>query len=135
MKEIKAAPLLLTILLCFVAFCVGYGIGQEKDADAVRIYTERTATAAPTDAADDTQSPAATDAPTLLNINRATARELTALPGIGDTLAQRIVAYREAHGDFASIDAITEVSGIGEKRFEAIQNLITVEETDENSNR
>lgn len=141
MKEIKAAPLLSVLLLCLVTFCVGYALGREENADAVRIYTERTAstTAAPDETDEGTEAPDATPTVTgeaaLVNINRATAEELTALPGIGDTLAQRIVAYREEHGAFASVEAITEVSGIGEKRFEAIQNLITVEEPNENTDR
>ena len=61
-----------------------------------------------------------------LNINAATVEELTALPGIGETLAQRIVHYREQHGDFTTVDGLYSVSGIGEKRLEAIREYITV---------
>lgn len=63
----------------------------------------------------------------LTNINSATAQELEELPGIGPTLAERIVAYRQAHGDFASIEAIQQVTGIGPACFEQIRFLITVE--------
>ena len=56
----------------------------------------------------------------------ATREELTVLPGIGDTLAGRIVDYRETHGGFASVEEIQNVSGIGEKRFAAIRDWITV---------
>ena len=55
-----------------------------------------------------------------------TVEELTALPGIGETLAQRIVDYREQHGDFTTVDGLRNVSGIGEKRLEAIREYITV---------
>ena len=61
-----------------------------------------------------------------LNINAASVEELTALPGIGETLAQRIVDYREQHGDFTTVDGLRNVSGIGEKRLEAIREYITV---------
>jgi len=61
-----------------------------------------------------------------ININLATQTELTDLPGIGSVLASRIVDYRRAHGDFQRIEDIRNVSGIGEKRYEAIQDKITV---------
>lgn len=62
-----------------------------------------------------------------VNINTATVKELDdALPGIGPTLAQRIVDYREQHGPFRSPEDIKNVSGIGERRFEQIKDLITI---------
>ncbi|MGB9791141.1 MAG: helix-hairpin-helix domain-containing protein [Thermacetogeniaceae bacterium] len=62
-----------------------------------------------------------------VNINTASAKELDeALPGIGPTLAQRIVEYREQHGPFRSVEDIKNVSGIGERRFEQIKDLITI---------
>ena len=60
-----------------------------------------------------------------ININLATQSELTDLPGIGNVLASRIVDYRRQHGDFQKIEDIRNVSGIGEKRYEAIQDKIT----------
>ncbi len=62
----------------------------------------------------------------LININTATAAELTALPGIGEAKAKKIVAYREANGNFGSIEEIKNVSGIGDGTFENIKNNITV---------
>jgi comEA protein len=55
-----------------------------------------------------------------IDINRAGAEELTSLPGIGPALAQRIVAYREQHGPFASIEALQQVSGIGPQTVQGI---------------
>jgi competence protein ComEA len=49
----------------------------------------------------------------VLNVNRATAVELEALPGIGPALARRIVADRESRGAFATVDALDRVPGIG----------------------
>ena len=64
-----------------------------------------------------------------LNLNTASAEELTALPGIGEELARRIVEYREEHGPYENIEGIMKVSGIGEGKFEEIRERITVEET------
>ena len=47
-----------------------------------------------------------------VDLNTATAEELDTLPGIGESLARRIIAYREANGPFGSIEEIMEVSGI-----------------------
>jgi competence protein ComEA len=62
----------------------------------------------------------------LLNINNANARQLEELPGIGTVLAERIIEYRESNGVFRNIEEIKDVPGIGEKKFEAIKELITV---------
>lgn len=62
-----------------------------------------------------------------ININTASISELESLPGIGRVLAERIVSFRETNGPFKSIEDIKKVSGIGDKRFEAIKDLIFVE--------
>lgn len=62
-----------------------------------------------------------------VNINKAPASELAdRLNGIGPALSQRIVDYRESNGAFQKIEDIKNVSGIGEKKFEAIKDHITV---------
>lgn len=48
-----------------------------------------------------------------ININTADAHELQRLPGIGEKRAQDIIAYREEHGPFETVDELDEVSGIG----------------------
>ncbi len=63
-----------------------------------------------------------------LNINAATADELDQLPGIGPALAQGIVAYRAAHGPFATIEDIQNVPDIGPRTYEAIAPFITIAE-------
>lgn len=62
----------------------------------------------------------------LVNINTATKDELDSLPGIGPTIAQRIIDYRNENGAFNTIEEIMNVSGIGSATFEEIQDLITV---------
>jgi competence protein ComEA len=60
-----------------------------------------------------------------LNINTATADELDELPGIGEVIAQRIVAYRETNGAFATVDELAEVAGISERMVDELRPLIT----------
>lgn len=62
-----------------------------------------------------------------ININSAGIDSLSTLDGIGRGLAQRIIDYREKHGNFEVIQDIMKVNGIGEKRFESIKDYITVE--------
>lgn len=63
-----------------------------------------------------------------VNINTASPETLTALPGIGEALAERIVSYREENGPFAAPEELTRVSGIGEKTFANLKDYITVED-------
>ena len=61
-----------------------------------------------------------------ISINTANRETLMTLDGIGETLAQRIIDYREIYGDFASVDDLLNLQGIGEKRLAAIRDKITV---------
>lgn len=61
----------------------------------------------------------------LININTASQVELESLPGIGPSTAQKILDYRETHGPFPQIEAILEVPGIGEVKFQQIRDLIS----------
>ena len=63
----------------------------------------------------------------LVDLNRATEGELCTLPGIGQTRAQAIIAYREASGGFRSIDEIQNVSGIKSGTYEKIKNKFKVQ--------
>ncbi|MGI6376278.1 MAG: helix-hairpin-helix domain-containing protein [Anaerolineae bacterium] len=63
----------------------------------------------------------------LVNINTATQAELETLPHIGPALAGRIIAHRQAQGPFGRIEDLKQVSGIGDKTFADLQNLITVD--------
>jgi len=62
----------------------------------------------------------------LININKATIKELMKLPSIGEAKAQAIISYRESNGLFKNINEIVNVKGIGESLFEQIKNYITI---------
>lgn len=59
-----------------------------------------------------------------ININTASAEQLTELPGIGPAYAQRIVEWREENGKFTSKEQLLEIRGIGQRRLEVIIPLI-----------
>ncbi len=89
------------------------GTMARADLDKVRLYVPE---------AGEEQGPQKVD------INRAEARLLEALPGIGETFAQRIVDYRQQNGPFRNTHDLLNVSGIGEATYEHIKDLITVSE-------
>lgn len=61
-----------------------------------------------------------------IDVNRAEAWLLEALPGVGETLAQRIVDYRQKNGPFSSVYELLDVAGIGPSVYEKIESMITV---------
>jgi len=67
------------------------------------------------------------DEPNLpIDINKADAEDFINLPGIGDKLASQIINYRNLHGDFNTAEELMNVKGVGESKFEAIKDMITV---------
>lgn len=76
--------------------------------------------------------PSSTPVGPLLDLNRAKAGELEALPGIGAVLAQRVIAFRESLGGFGKIEDLREVKGIGAKKFDQLKLLVTVSTSDSN---
>ncbi len=61
-----------------------------------------------------------------ININRATARQLDSLDGIGPVIAARIVEYRKVNGSFLSVDDLQKVSGIGAAKFAQIKAKVRI---------
>jgi len=61
-----------------------------------------------------------------VNLNTATAEQLDSLDGIGPAMAQRIIAYRQAHGGFGSVQELDRIPGIGPKRLAALRGKVTV---------
>lgn len=158
MKRINFGVILIAITAVFLALCLGYYLGANSSSDSIQVITQRSEdnaeasaalrsdTRAPLESTEDTEMPSSAltentesipsaTAAFPMNINTASAEELALLPGIGEVLAGRIVAYREEHGAFVSIEELMDVKGIGEKRFEAIRDKITVEDNDENTGR
>ena len=62
-----------------------------------------------------------------ININTASAQELEQLPGVGKVIAERIVVYREQYGRFRRPEELMMVSGVSDKKFREIREMIVVE--------
>lgn len=61
-----------------------------------------------------------------LDLNTATLQQLMLLPGIGESLGQRIIDYRTEHNGFTSVEELKQVSGIGDKKFAEIMPYVKV---------
>lgn len=116
--KIKRIPILLLVL--FTAFAVlapqtGMGAGEKAVQPPTKAGAEKAGAGA---AAGAISGP--------VNINTASAEELAKLPGIGPKIAEEIVSYRKNHGPFKTTRDITNVKGVGDKKYEAIKDKITV---------
>lgn len=119
--------ILLAVTVLFAAFTAGFFLGRNGSHGSVSVSVPAAMQTVPAE----TTLPAQTMQETQrvaypIDINTADADTLSALPGIGQVLAKRIIAYREENGAFSSTAELLNVEGIGEKRMEAILDLITV---------
>lgn len=133
----QTIPLLILITCIFAAFLLGFFLGRNINHMPIQLSASASPETAP--AASDhtavqteedqepTTQPPETKPTGPVNLNTATAEELSTLPGIGPVLAQRILDYRTEHGPYASVESLLGVSGIGEKKLEALLGLVTVE--------
>ena len=61
-----------------------------------------------------------------MDLNRATASDLEALPGIGPKLAHRVIEHRTSHGPFKRVEDLRQVKGIGHKKFDRLRSHVLV---------
>ena len=123
MKKPQFSALVLVTAL-FAAFLLGFFFGRQSG--AVQIQINSVVSGQPSTSPPETTQPDRTQAGFPININTASAEELTSLPGIGDVLAGRIVSYREQYGSFLSTEELMDVTGISEKTYERIREYVTV---------
>lgn len=121
-------PILLIITFIFTAFTLGFFLGRNCSSGDILISNAQRipqyGTESPIEPASSLSS-TVEDVIFPININNATQLELMALPGIGEILAQRILNYRNEHGNFAATAELLNVEGIGTTKLEAILDLIT----------
>lgn len=127
MKKQKLSVLVL-ITAIFAAFTLGLFLGRNHNRSSITVFLPAAMQTVPpqtTVPAEETrQETQAVSFP--IDINTATQEELMALPGIGEVLAGRILAYREANGNYRTVEGLMAVEGVGEKRMEEILEFITI---------
>lgn len=119
--------ILVAVTLLFAVFTLGFFLGRNGSHGSVELSVPAAMqTLPPQTTCPEPTTPETVAVTFPIDINRADAEQLTALPGIGEVLARRIVAYREENGSFLSTQELQNVEGIGEKRLDTILDLITV---------
>jgi len=118
---------LLILTLVFAAFTLGFFLGTHQNRSDITVSVSNELKDPPKPTEQTVKSVQKDENVVFpVNINRATAKELTVLPGIGDILAQRIIAYRNTNGYFSTEEELLNVEGIGKKRLEEIIELISI---------
>ena len=115
-------------LRIFVAVCIVWTFFTESVPyliDSAQHHAAERETSTSAEAAPQS-SPDVPKEPLVININTAESAELIALNGIGTTKARAIVAYREEHGAFSSVDDLLNVDGIGEATLDKLREQVTV---------
>jgi competence protein ComEA len=113
---------LLTLLTALAFSLTAQAAEQNTATEATEVAANATQQAAVEPATADAKAPAQSK----VNINTATAKELENLSGVGPKTAEKIVTYRQEHGEFASVEQLRQVPGIGDKKLAAIQDMISV---------
>ena len=123
MKKAKIA--LLGVCAMFLCVLIGIYIGRNTNASSFSLpLASENETIGVISASESTSANRFENGK--VNINSANVLQLSLLPGIGQTLAQRIIDYREDNGDFSAIEEIMYVSGIGESKFQQMRDYITI---------
>ena len=126
----KKQPIYLLFLAgaLFAGITLGFFLGRNLTRGDVIVSLPESMYTEPTQAstAASVETTGAEEVSFPLDINQADSETLQALPGIGEVLAGRIIAYRDENGPFSSPDQLMTVEGIGEKRLEAILDYITI---------
>ncbi len=118
MKKGKTA--LIAVTAAFLCILSGIFIGRNTKGNYLELPTNQVEI--------HSDLPGSTETAELgkVNINTASRNQLMLLPGVGETLADRIIDERSTNGPFVSLDDLTRVEGIGEKKLADMLDYITV---------
>jgi len=113
----KPQWILIGITAAFIFVLVGVFVGRNTAGAYIPVSDVKETVTAQNQSDRDSQ----------IDINTASSEQLQLIPGIGATIAQRIIDYRTENGGFKSIEEIMNVNGIGEKKFEQMKPYIKVQ--------
>lgn len=118
MKKVTFLPLL--VILCFIIALFLVFMHRQQHPDSVALRKE-------VDLHSDPSTIIAVNADGKINVNVANIDELCLIPGIGPTLAARIVEYRSTNGPYRSVDDLLNIRGIGTETLNNISQFVCVE--------
>ena len=120
MKLKKAEVCVLVVTLLFLALTLGYQLGQRRSPAPFSVRTSAESVLQQPAESDGAglRSMTGAELPAAVNLNTAGKEELCALNGIGEVLAERIIAYREEHGKFSARKELLKVPKLGPKAYE-----------------
>lgn len=128
----KFGPAVLALFTAFVLVCGTWYLARASSPEPYQVNTTRYPTGEDVSSAREPES--GTDARPdsllpgeVIDVNTADVYDLQRLPGIGEKRALDIIAWREEHGPFQSVDELTSVSGIGPGILEGLRDYVTAE--------
>lgn len=132
MRKNRPSLLLSALTAAALLFAGAFFLGRATAPQALRIETQRQTAESDTPAQTDFISSAlekaasAAQSTQTLDLNTASVEQLMQLPGVGQTTAERIVAYRERYGRFVTVEQLLDVQGIGQGLLSQLRDLVTV---------
>lgn len=122
---IGVSLIIVGVIILYIALSQPKVISESKSSEivsSVSIAEESTSSAV----THSSSSKIEKDADAVVNINTCTPEELMQIPGIGESKANAIVAYREIYGSYSSTEEVKNISGFSDKFYESIKDNITV---------
>lgn len=117
----KATIIMVIITSVFICTILGIFIGRMTTDGSITVHTGMSVRTETINEEETTPSG-------LININTASAEQMQELPGIGASMAEEIINYREQNGPFESKRDLLKVKGIGQKTYDELKNMITVKD-------